>query len=250
MTEEKSWDSQTHQEKAERVLNFLNRLTGQTFKALNPAGKPTANCKLVIERIKDGYSRDDFEKVIRTRNAEWSGDDKMAKYLRPSTLFRKSNFEQYLATQEIRRGIKSANNTAPNIYDVVEEWLADYQRRGGLWAYGMDKSPVKASSWWINEMQEPARKGELPYQEEGSSRWRTPHIDRVMANLKKYLVMGTGAQAFIVGAIQDGVPWRGDDIPMYQRIYDEHMHMLEQADPVAYRKAAKVAAKDVIKRMD
>lgn len=239
MTEEKEWDRQTQQEKAERVLRYLNRLTGQKFSALNPSGQPTANCKIVIDRIKEGYSKDDFINVIKTQHREWSGDDKMVKYLRPSTLFRKSNFEQYLATVDNRTAagtVRSTSDKEPDVYQVLEDYLADYQRRGLSWGYAMPSAPIKASSWWINEMQEPCSRFEHSYRQESKHRngkhyWVTPYLDRVLSTLKAYLAMPRKDQEIIVGCIQEGVPWRGDDMNMYYHskhsIYNETMIMRE-----------------------
>ena len=46
-------------------------------------------------RPAEGYRLPDFLAVIDTMAAEWAGDPKMAKYLRPSTLF-SPKFEDYV----------------------------------------------------------------------------------------------------------------------------------------------------------
>ncbi len=47
-------------------------------------------------REKDGYGLADFKKVIDGRITAWKNDPKMSEFLRPSTLFSPTNFEQYL----------------------------------------------------------------------------------------------------------------------------------------------------------
>lgn len=239
MSDQPDWDKQSQQDKATRVLDFLNRLTGQKFKATNPNGQPTSNCKIIVDRIKEGYGKDDFINVVRTQHREWSGDDKMAKYLRPSTLFRKSNFEQYLATIDNRApdgAVKGDSDKEPDVYQTVEDFLADYQRRGGSWGYEMPEAPIKAASWWINEMQEPCGRYEKAYQQESKHKknkkvWITPHIDRVMTTLKKFLGLSREDQIIIVGCVAEGVPWRGDDMEIYYHskhsIYNETLNMRE-----------------------
>ena len=39
---------------------------------------------------------DDILQVISRKIEDWENDEKMCKFLRPSTLFRKSNFENYI----------------------------------------------------------------------------------------------------------------------------------------------------------
>jgi uncharacterized phage protein (TIGR02220 family) len=61
----------------------------------NPKGRLTASAELVLSRLKDGYSAAELREVVLDRVRAWKGDEKMQEFLRPSTLFRKSNFEKY-----------------------------------------------------------------------------------------------------------------------------------------------------------
>lgn len=87
------------------VLQFLNDKTGRKYRGLDGNGKPTANLKLIMDRLKTGVSVQDCKTMIARKHTDWAKDDKMWPYLRPSTLFRASNFEQYLGecTTEERR---------------------------------------------------------------------------------------------------------------------------------------------------
>ena len=83
-------------EQADEVLKFLNAKTSRHYSARNPKGVPTANAEYVMCRLKEGYSVQDCRSVIAMKCREWGADDKMYKYLRPETLFRRSNFESYI----------------------------------------------------------------------------------------------------------------------------------------------------------
>lgn len=83
-------------EMASEILDFLNARVGRKYPARNPRGVPTVNAEVVIARLKEGYSLPDLKAVVVSKHRQWGGDDKMAKYLTPQTLFRRSNFERYL----------------------------------------------------------------------------------------------------------------------------------------------------------
>ena len=52
--------------------------------------------RLVRGRYNEGYRLEDFIKVIDTKVREWKNNEEMAKFLRPSTLFSRGHFEEYL----------------------------------------------------------------------------------------------------------------------------------------------------------
>ena len=74
-----------------QIVGHLNERTGKSFKPTSEATR-----KAIRARFAEGYTLDDFLRVIDTKAAEWMGDPKMEQYLRPSTLFRPANFENYL----------------------------------------------------------------------------------------------------------------------------------------------------------
>lgn len=47
----------------------------------------------------NGRTVDDVRRVVRAKRRQWEGDARMARYLRPSTIFR--NFEEYVNEQEV-----------------------------------------------------------------------------------------------------------------------------------------------------
>ena len=76
------------------ILSFLNEKTGRHFKE----SKETE--RLINGRINEGYTVEDFKKVIEKKCKEWKDDPKMSAFLRPSTLFAPSHFDEYLNAPE------------------------------------------------------------------------------------------------------------------------------------------------------
>lgn len=79
---------------ATEIIAFLNEKTGKAYQCKSPAGKQTQNAKIIIQRIKEGYTVQDMKTVIARKCREWQNTD-MSKYLRPATLFNATKFEQY-----------------------------------------------------------------------------------------------------------------------------------------------------------
>lgn len=71
------------------IINHLNEKANKNFRA---ATKKTQS--LINARIKEGFSLDDFKRVIDIKCNQWLGTE-MEKYLRPETLFG-TKFESYL----------------------------------------------------------------------------------------------------------------------------------------------------------
>jgi uncharacterized phage protein (TIGR02220 family) len=73
------------------VITFLNEKTGRKYEITNVVKE------MVLARISEGYRVDDLLLVIAHKCRQWGKDEKMRPYLRPSTLFRRSHFGEYLA---------------------------------------------------------------------------------------------------------------------------------------------------------
>ena len=71
------------------IISYLNNKSGKKFKS---STDKTKDC--IKARLNDGFSVDDFKKVIDVKCDEWVGSD-MEKYIRPETLF-SNKFEGYL----------------------------------------------------------------------------------------------------------------------------------------------------------
>lgn len=72
------------------VIDYLNEKTGKHYRS-----KAAATRKLIKARFADGYTLEDFRRVIDTKTSQWLNTDQ-DKFLRPETLFRPSHFESYL----------------------------------------------------------------------------------------------------------------------------------------------------------
>ena len=100
-------------ETVEEVVSYLNAKLGSHYK---PKSKGTA--RLVSARMREGYSVGDFKTVIDKKVADWRNDPKMARYLRPETLFG-NKFEGYLNEIEAK----------PMTYEEVgRERFSEYNR--------------------------------------------------------------------------------------------------------------------------
>lgn len=89
--EEKEEDLKTHRPPRPyaEIVGALNAACGTAFKAGSEKTR-----RLIDARLNEGWSVEDFRKVVEVKAAEWLGTD-MAKYLRPETLFG-TKFEGYL----------------------------------------------------------------------------------------------------------------------------------------------------------
>ena len=101
------------------IVSYLNEKAGKKF-------KPTiAKTKSAIHaRLAEGFKVDDFKTVIDKKCAEWIGDEKMEKYLRPETLFG-TKFEGYLNAKATNgRNVNNGqaardHGTAPKIGNYI-----------------------------------------------------------------------------------------------------------------------------------
>ncbi|MDW8515083.1 conserved phage C-terminal domain-containing protein [Priestia flexa] len=94
------------------IVSYLNVKTSTAYK---PSSKKTK--QLIAARWKEGFTLDDFKKVIDNKVAEWLNDSKMSQYLRPETLFG-TKFESYLNQ---KGGVTNAKDQA------AEQSADDYQ---------------------------------------------------------------------------------------------------------------------------
>lgn len=76
----------------ERIIEYLNKETNGFHK---PNTKTTV--KFIDAILKEGYTTRDFKMVIDFKTKQWLHDPEQCEYLRPSTLFRLSRFEEYIA---------------------------------------------------------------------------------------------------------------------------------------------------------
>lgn len=78
-------------EDAKEVLEYLNKVTNQNF-------QPTVtNLNFIMGRLKEtGVTVQTCRTIIANKYGEWKDELKSRKWLRPKTLFNRTNFDQYL----------------------------------------------------------------------------------------------------------------------------------------------------------
>jgi len=76
---------------ADKIIDYLNEKAGTRYR------HSKASRKYIIARLKEGSTLEDCKLVIDHKVGKWLHDPEMSEYLRPSTLFRPSHFEEYLA---------------------------------------------------------------------------------------------------------------------------------------------------------
>lgn len=117
-------DHSEYAAKIEQIIEHLNSVTGSRY-------RPTKDiADLIVERLDDGFTVDDFKTVIDKKFRHWSQDPKFKHYLRPSTLFG-SKFQDYLNESADRIPEKRENARSGTTDDVVvlqEATQADIDR--------------------------------------------------------------------------------------------------------------------------
>jgi len=113
-------------EKIEEIITYLNKVCHTTFKVNNSSTK-----KLIKRRLADGFTVDDFKKVIDLKYLDWGENphkfNKNTQYsnefLRPSTLFG-DKFETYVyealsreSSEEVV-GVSSSTEVDPDVSDL------------------------------------------------------------------------------------------------------------------------------------
>lgn len=105
------------------IISYLNDKTGKAYK--HSANK---NQSLIKARWNEGNRVEDFKKVIDNKTSEWLADEKMSKYLRPSTLFgnkfdeyrneSKNNKRSYTDNSYKKKGSRPSIESRPHHFDI------------------------------------------------------------------------------------------------------------------------------------
>lgn len=99
--------SSSHSTAAREIIDYLNSKIGTHYRATTRKTQ-----SLIKARMNEGFTVDDFKKVIDNKSAEWGKDSKMNKYLRPETLFG-TKFESYLNQAAVKTKKSKRINTLP-----------------------------------------------------------------------------------------------------------------------------------------
>ena len=79
------------------IIDYLNEKTGKNFKLSSIKTR-----ELISARFREGFTLEDFTRVIDLKTADWQSDPVWNKFLRPETLFG-TKFESYLNQQESKK---------------------------------------------------------------------------------------------------------------------------------------------------
>lgn len=80
------------------VIDYLNQKAGTAYKPTSKATQQHINARLA-----EGFTVDDFKRVIDNKCADWLGTE-WEQYLRPATLFG-TKFESYLNRKTVSKGV-------------------------------------------------------------------------------------------------------------------------------------------------
>lgn len=84
-------NGRAYRAEAKEVLTFLNEKTSKHFREVE------VNLFVIEARLKSGVDVQTCKTLIVRKVRDWGPDPKMAKFLRPETLFNRTKFETYLA---------------------------------------------------------------------------------------------------------------------------------------------------------
>lgn len=139
------------------IIDYLNNKIGTNYKATTKKTQQFINA-----RLKEGFSVEDFKKVIDNKASEWLNNAKMQKYLRPQTLFG-TNFESYLNSNLIKNEKIISNSKHQQNDDYVN---VDISYIGKYGETVFDVYPrKKGQTEWTEEDKERILK------EKGGKRW-------------------------------------------------------------------------------
>ena len=112
------------QKEVELIIDDLNKRLGTRY-----SSKSVISKKLIMTRLSEGFSVQDFFTVHEKKVREWKDDSEMSMYLRPETLY-SNKFEGYL--NQIIQEPKSDNlNKVDTAINKLQE---EYDKKGGAWS--------------------------------------------------------------------------------------------------------------------
>lgn len=112
VTEEKPlkvvWTEETN-----HIIDYLNKRTGKKYSV-----KTKKTAQLIHKLLDNGFTVEDFERVIDIKCSQWLNNEKMNQYLRPRTLF-SEKFEDYLNEAPART--KQQGASGQSVADKMKE---------------------------------------------------------------------------------------------------------------------------------
>lgn len=118
VTEEKPlkvvWTEETN-----HIIDYLNKRTGKKYSV-----KTKKTAQLIHKLLDNGFTVEDFERVIDIKCLQWLNNEKMNQYLRPRTLF-SEKFEDYLneAPARTKQQVASGQSVADKMKELFgSDW--------------------------------------------------------------------------------------------------------------------------------
>ena len=108
-------------EETKHIIDYLNKRTGKKYSV-----KTKQTSQLIHKLLDNGFTVEDFERVIDIKCKQWLNNDKMNQYLRPRTLF-SEKFEDYLneAPARTKQQGASGQSVADKMRELYgSEWQA------------------------------------------------------------------------------------------------------------------------------
>ena len=108
-------------EETKHIIDYLNKRTGKKYSA-----KTKKTAQLIHKLLDNGFTVEDFERVIDIKCKQWLNNEKMNQYLRPRTLF-SEKFEDYLneAPARTKQQGASGQSVADKMRELYgSEWQA------------------------------------------------------------------------------------------------------------------------------
>lgn len=101
------------------IIDYLNKRSGKKWSV-----KTKKTVQLIHKLLDNGFTVEDFEKVIDFKCKQWLNNEEMNKYLRPETLFG-GKFERYLneAPARVNRNVSSGQSVEDKMRDLYgQNW--------------------------------------------------------------------------------------------------------------------------------
>lgn len=108
-------------EETKHIIDYLNKRTGKKYSV-----KTKKTAQLIHKLLDNGFTVEDFERVIDIKCKQWLNNEKMNQYLRPRTLF-SEKFEDYLneAPARTKQQGASGQSVADKMRELYgSEWQA------------------------------------------------------------------------------------------------------------------------------
>ena len=97
------------------VIDYLNLVAGKSFRSGS-----SETMRVINARAVDGYSIEDFKSVVDKKCRAWVNDPRMAKFIRPQTLFG-TKFESYLNEHEVAEKSR-VQKTQDDLIELYKEF--------------------------------------------------------------------------------------------------------------------------------